>query len=62
MGRPKFFTNDSLAINFKIEREYANQLIQMAKDRGEKVSFIVRSIIKSYLDSTSGKKDLSSKK
>lgn len=62
MGRPKFFTNDSLAINFKIEREYANQLIQMAKDRDEKVSFIVRSIIKSYLDSTSGKKEPSSEK
>lgn len=51
MGRPKFFTDDSMAINFKLEKDYASQLIKIAEENNEKVSFIVRSIIKSYLDS-----------
>ena len=53
MGRPKFFTDDSLAINFKLEKDYATQLIKIAEENNEKVSFIVRSIIKSYLDTLS---------
>ena len=54
MARPRYFKkNDSVAITFQLEKDNALILTQMAKDEGENISYIIRKIIKDYLESNS---------
>lgn len=54
MARPRYFKkNDSVAITFQIEKDNALLLTKMAKEEGENVSYIIRKIVRSYLESNS---------